>query len=262
VGDFCRISAEHPEWFLLDQQGNRITANDRTQRYFMMDPGHPGWREFWLARTRQSQETLGWHGVFLDNVEGSLSKWQRSGALPVNYPTDASYQAAIEGFLAYLNDSYFEPQGRPLHANVIELKESAIWFRYLQHLDGVLEEGWAVDWSTGYLPVSRWEEQLWRMEQTQQLGKEVILVAQGEQANHARQQFALASYLLVASERAAFRYSHATAYQEVWLYDNYRLALGTPLGPRYPVENGWQRDFTHGTVTVDPATHSASIVVR
>ncbi|MBA3532910.1 MAG: hypothetical protein H0T73_13385 [Ardenticatenales bacterium] len=261
-GDFCAISAEHPEWFLVDQRGNRIMDHDREQRYFLMDPGHEGWRAFWLERARQSQEAIGWDGVFLDNVEGSLSKRQRGGALPAAYPTDASYQAAIEGFLAYLHDSYFAPQGRPLQANIIELKDSATWLRYLQHLDGVMEEGWAVDWSTGYLPVSRWEEQVRRMEQSQVAGKEVILVAQGGRNEIARQEFALASYLLVASEHTSFRYSHADFYHEVWLYDNYRLALGTPLGPRYRVADFWQRDFTHGSVRVSPATHTATIVVH
>ena len=73
-GDFCRISSEHPEWFLLDQFGQRITnGND----YYYMDPGQEGFRTFWLERARQTQTLYKWDGLFLDNVEASLSKYQQ-----------------------------------------------------------------------------------------------------------------------------------------------------------------------------------------
>jgi hypothetical protein len=36
IGDFCKISQEHPDWFLLDQEGRRIYYNDNM---VFMDPG-------------------------------------------------------------------------------------------------------------------------------------------------------------------------------------------------------------------------------
>ncbi|MGB0388210.1 MAG: putative glycoside hydrolase [Ardenticatenaceae bacterium] len=260
-GDYCYLSENNPDWFLLDEEGNRIFHDvGHGERAVMMDPSHPGWRAFWLERARQSQEKLGWDGVFLDNVEASFTKRLREGVLPAAYPTKTSYQAAIEGFLAYIYTEYFEPEGRPLYANIIEVEDSEAWFRYLRYLDGAMIESWSMGWSDDYLSFDTWQEHLLRAEQSQAQDKHVILVAQGKQDNKERQQFAYASYLLVSAGKASFRYTHSEHYDEAWLYDNYQLDLGEPLGPRY--QDGyatWKRDFTNGSVRVNLASHSATI---
>jgi hypothetical protein len=262
IGDFCRISAQHPDWFLRDTSGNPIVDVEGGIRFYLMDPGHRDWRYFVLNRVRASQEQYGWDGVFLDNVEASLTKRRQRGALPARYPDDATYQNAVATFLRFLNSNYFAPQGRPLYGNIIALKDPTVWFRYLAHLSGAMEEAFAVDWSNGYLSVSAWEEQLSRMEQTQALGKRPILVSQGARDNTTRQQFAYASYLLIANGKASFRYSNSSNYRDPWLYDNYNLNLGEPLGPRYKDGNTWRRDFTNATVRVDPVARTAAITPR
>jgi len=256
IGDFCNISTNHPDWFLLDANGNRIKVDGN---YYLMDPGNQEWREFWLSRTRESQEELGWYGVFLDNVEASLSKVIRLGGVPAKYPDNASYQAAVQGFLQYIYTSYFQPQGRPLLANIISLPDAATWFDYLQCLDGAMDEAWAVDWHTGYRSVSEWNAELALAEQTQNNGKYAILISQGDQSNTNRQSFAFASYLLISNGRAAFRYTNYDNYERTWLYPNYAIDLGSPLGSRYAQGNLWKRDFTNGSVTVDPVNHTAQI---
>ena len=50
-----------------------------------------------------------------------------------------------------------------------------------------------------------------------------------------------------------------TAYNQAWLYDDYKLALGTPLGARYKVGTAWKRDFSNGSVSVDPSSHAVCI---
>jgi hypothetical protein len=92
-------------------------------------------------------------------------------------------------------------------------------------------------------------------------GKNLILVAQADQQDSYRQQFALASYLLVANENAFFRYAGADGYQEVALYENYFLDLGEPLGPRYKDGSFWRRDFTNGYVVVNPGGYTAEIML-
>jgi len=256
IGDFCTISQDHPDWFLLNADGSRIKVDGK---YYLMDPGNQEWREFWLSRTQESQEQLGWYGVFLDNVEASLSKVYSLGGNPANYPDDASYQAAIRGFLKYIYTSYFQPQGRPLLANIISLPDAAIWFDYLQYLDGAMDEAWAVDWHTGYKNVSEWNEELNRAERTQDNGKYAILISQGDQSNTNRQSFAFASYLLISNGRAAFRYTNYDNYGKTWLFPNYNIDLGSPIGARYQQGNLWKRDFTNGSVTVDPVNHIAQI---
>jgi hypothetical protein len=227
----------------------------------MMDPGNAGWREFWLDRARASQEQLGWDGVFLDNVSASRDKLERLGFEPVAYPDDASLQTTVEGFLAYLSTSYFGPRRRPLYANIIDVRDASVWFRYLAYLDGAMEEAFAVGWGNDYLTTTEWEEQASRIEKTQMLGKHVILVSNGPKNDLAREEFAFASYLLVNQGRASFRYTNSDSYDEIWLYDNYQAALGQAMGPRYRSGDSWQRDYSKGKVVVDPLAHQATISV-
>ena len=93
AGDFCEISENHPDWFLLDQNGQRIVGGDT----YYMDPGNAEYRAFWLERAKALQEQYDWDGVFIDNVEVSLNKLENRGITPAKYPNDASYQVAIEG---------------------------------------------------------------------------------------------------------------------------------------------------------------------
>ncbi len=257
-GDFCRISAGHPDWFLLDAHGSRIYS---ASNYPAMDPNNPGWRAFWLERARLAQETLGWQGVFLDNVEGSLGKQERLAGGKTIYASDAAYQDAVAGFLEYLYSGYFHPQQRPLYANIIETRDPLVWNRYLQFLDGAMLEDFALGWDS-YLNPFEWEQHMRMAETAQAQGKYAILVSQGAQNDLARQQFAFASYLLVANGFASFRYADADYYDEAWMYENYRLALGAPLGMRYQEGGAWRRDFENGTVSVDPAWHTTGIELK
>jgi len=255
IGDFCKISAQHPDWFLLDQNGNRIVDGESVY----MDPGNPEYRAFWLQRAKALQEQFHWDGIFIDNLEASLSKIQDKGAIPAKYPDDRSYQSAIEGFLHYLQVNHFKPRGQPVLANIISVRDWSVWLRYLRYLDGAMIEAFAVDWSSDYRSSSDWEDQMAAIDQALSQGKSLILVSQGEQPDSKRQQFALASYLLISNENVAFRYASSDAYREILLFENYYLDLGEPLGPRYKQGSSWRRDFTHGQVLVNPRSHRVEI---
>jgi len=259
VGDFCSISENHPDWFLLDTNGQRIPTSPGGN-YYRMDPGNPDWRNFFVTRVLEFQAQKGWSGLFLDNLEASLSKVQQDGKKSAKYPDDASYQAAVLGFLQYLEVNYSQPYNRPVVANIIARRDEATWFTYLQYLDGAMQERWSVDWSLEtYVSEDKWKSDMALAEKTQSQGKYIILVAPGNEADANRQNFAFASYLLISNGKAAFRYSNSTTYLYAWLYSNYQVDLGAPLGPRYPSGSLWRRDFTKGFVTVDPVNHTATI---
>ncbi|NMB90455.1 MAG: hypothetical protein GYA17_19000, partial [Chloroflexi bacterium] len=255
TGDFCTISDQHPDWFLLDSDGNRIEDNN----YYLMDPGNPEWRTFWIERARQYQASLGWDGIFMDNVEASLGKFDKRGIRPALYPDDASYQSAIQSFLQQIYTEFTQPEGQLLYGNIISLRDPSVWHSYMQYMDGALLEDFAVGWHNDYYDVARWEQQLDYLTDTQRAGKRVILVAQGEQGDNDRQQFAFASYLLLTEGRAAFRYTNACCYRVAWPYDNYQIDLGQPLGERYQEGGVWKRDFSNGLVWVDPGAHTSGI---
>ena len=91
------------------------------------------------------------------------------------------------------------------------------------------------------------------------MGKDIILVTQGNINDLQRMQFGLASFLLVNNGQAYFRYSNDAAYRNLWWYSQYETDLGQPLGPRYPDGESWRRDFERGYVSVNPAKHTAEI---
>jgi hypothetical protein len=259
-GDFCTISEQHPDWFLLNQNGQRIADSEGAETFYMMDPGNPGWRAFFLQRIRQAQEAdKNWGGVFLDNVEVTRITRERDNEIPAAYPDEAGYQAAVQGFLAYLRTNYFNTPSHLMFANLVARRDDGDFTKYLTYLDGVMHEGWAIDWPNRYRSAAIWEKQMTLAEKTQAMSKTIILVSQGKQADLELQKFAYASYLLINQGRAAFRYGNSSNYHEAWLYDDYKLNLGQALGPRYRDGAAWRRDFTNGFVTVNPETHEVQI---
>ncbi len=255
-GDFCAISEQHPDWFLLDQNGERIPVGDGN---YYMDPGNAEYQAFWLERASEMQTLFSWDGVFIDNMEASMNKFTNEDILPMGYPTEVSFQTAVVNFVAQVHARYFVPTGSPLFANITSINDYGIWQQYATYLDGIMIEAFAVDWSDGYVITPEWEAQVsvtqWALNQ----GKTVLLVSQGYQEDAERQEFAYASYLLVNNSNAFFRYSNSDNYNDLWSYANYSLDLGLPLGPLYRDGLTYKRDFERGTVSVNPTASSAEI---
>lgn len=269
-GDFCEIQSKHPDWFLRTKAGNLIDVKTGNQRHVWMDPGNPGWRDFWLARVKTAQEKWGWDGVFLDNVQASLGQFSKDKISVRNYPDDPTFQTAVKGFLDHIRNAYFSPQKRPLEGNVIFLpwgQEKDVWQAYINAMDGAMLEDFAVGWQSGSFKSSQqWLSQIESIEESQKRGKHVTLVAQGAREDLERQSFALASYLLVNAGLARFRYTDSRGkYNQFWDYDSYSKAraLGKPLKDRQPLtQGGWRRDFEQGFVTVNPEAHQGQIILK
>lgn len=258
-GDFERLWRDHRDWFLKKPDGTPVIENG----YYRMDPGNQGWRDFWISRVRAANG--GWDGVFADNTDLSRCGFDREGITLAKYSTDAAYTDAIAGFLKQIHERYHLATGKPFVANLVNgCTGRDARAKYHPYIQGYMDEGWGVDWGSGYWSATRWRQQVDRAAKQAALGKQVILVSQGARTATARQRFAFASYLLVAGPRISFRYTNAResgSYREAWMYDNYNARLGTPLGIRYQTGGGWRRNFTHGYVLVNPTTHSSKIVV-
>jgi hypothetical protein len=268
AGDFCAIQKEHPDWFLKNKLGKPIYFISGEKRHVWMDPAHEGWQQFWLSRVKEAQETWGWEGVFLDNVQASLGQFQKDQIELQDYAHDEGFQTAVKSFLEHIKSAYFSPQGRPIEGNIIFLpfdNEKTTWSSYITHLDGAMLEDFAVGWQSGaFMSSERWLDQLESIEASQQSGKWVTLVSQGNQDDQERQTFALASYLLVADGLASFRYTNSRGnYNEFWWYDNYQSAknLGSPIDSRTFKNGQWERTFEHGRVSVDPISHQGKLLL-
>lgn len=262
AGDFCDINANHPDWFLLDENGQRIIRNSSDKDYYFMDPGNAGWREFFIKRLWEVYNAdANWDGVFLDNMETSFDFRVGRNEIPKGY-TEESYVAAIQGFVKLMREEFFLPANQIVFANIVAKKSEDDFTNHLTYLDGAMHESWVLSNSDGYRSLEEWEAQLEAAERTQAMGKTIVLVAQGFEDNTEMQKFALASYYLINQGSAVFRYTRGGSYNQAWLYDNYRTQLGTPLGPRYLDGDTWRRDFENGSVSVNPKTHEAQIVTK
>jgi hypothetical protein len=259
-GDFCEISQSHPDWFLLDADGNRIVTGENS---YFMDPGNEGFRSFWLERARELQESYSWDSIFLDNVEASRAKLLDQSIDLQKYPDDESFQEAVRGFLGYLRNSYFQPRNKLMYANIVsESDDESVWESFLPYLDGVMIESFASDWSGGFPYPPDWQVQMQQAEKALAQGKTLILVGQGKQENLKLETFTLASYLLITNGNAFFRYTNSNSYRDLWLYENYDLDIGQPAGDRYKYQGGWRRDFTKGYVVVKPQNKASEIVIN
>ena len=80
-------------------------------------------------------------------MEASRAKIVDNGTSPAKYPDDKSYQDAVDGFLAYIRQDYFQPRGRLMYGNIVSVDDDAVRERYIKQLDGVMIESFATDWS-------------------------------------------------------------------------------------------------------------------
>lgn len=261
-GDFCRISEENPDWFLINEFGRRISREEGGKVYFYMDPGSQGWREFFLQRVVENMADEHWGGIFLDNVEVSLARLESRGQFPIRYSSDQEYRDAIAGFLQFMRDGYFDAHKRFIFANLISAYTEKERLNYIDLLDGVMHEGWAVSKSKGYYSSNTWESQMEIAEQVQQANRSIILVSQGNKDDLQKEKFTFASYLLINQGRAIFRYANSDHYNEIWWYENYTIDLGQPIGMRYKVGGRWYRDFANGRVMVDPGTQEVEFIIK
>jgi len=271
TGDFCKYLHPNESWFLHNGAGKRLYSWNGGRVFYHMNPASSGWRAFALLRMKRDlfgdsvQAKTGFDGIFLDNVAPKTYKLRNqvdnSDGTVREYSSDTAYRDAMRGYLSNLS-SGIRPNSL-IWANIIDdyRVSKTDYMSFVEYLDGWLNEAWGVYWSGKYLTTEEWNLHLELAEATLQQGKGAILNGQGSRYDYSRQQFALASYLLVTNNsKAYFRYSDATKYGEWWQYDNYNVTLGAPLGRRYQSGSTWRRDFECGYVTADPTTHVGKIV--
>lgn len=268
-GEFCRDIHPHEDWFLHNGAGERLY--DRvgdTGVWYHMNPDHPGWREYAVSRIRKDavgSNALGFDGIFLDNVELSLLKVEQqlsnSDGTVQEFASDDEYRAAWISYIERIS-SDIRPEVELWTNMTADPNDGSSWDPYLAHIDGAMFPSFA----TGYhgLSPSRWLNNLTQAEAALDSGTQIVAVGLGNRADLQLQSFAAGSFLLISRpEQSFFRYVSSesrAALSSFWLYENYDVTLGEPLGPRYRTGSAWRRDFNCGYVVVDPSERTADIV--
>jgi hypothetical protein len=268
-GDFCRDIHPNEGWFLHNGAGERLYVTvGETGVWYHMNPASAGWREYALGhmlRDLTGAASLGYDGIFLDNVEISpvraLTQLDNSDNVLAEFSTNQEFVAAWVTYLSGISEGLREYG--PLWADMVsDTNDGDSWQAYLPYLDGVMSPAFA----TGYngLSVGKWMNGVEQVESALASGKGVVAVGIGPRDDEQLQQFAFASYLLATdAQHSFFRYvsndSNAD-FSSFWLFPNYDLVLGQPLGERYRIGLNWRRDFQCGHVIVEPAQQTAEIV--
>lgn len=268
-GEFCSVADRNEDWFLHNGAGERLYDRYQGRYYYRMNPASSGWRKFYLARLKalmfgdEEAPPLGYDGFFYDNIElsfnNSRTDLHNSDGRVREFENAKAFRTAWRDWLKYMRDGL--GTGVPLWANMIDGSHTSDeWNSYLPFLDGVLTESFITGWHG--LSREQQDGDLAQAEYALAQGKGLFAVSQGTQQDERTQQFALASFLLVAEpdKPAYFRYASAENYVFWWLYNNYNAQLGSPLGPRYKVKSGWRRDFENGYVVVDQIKRTGKIV--
>ncbi len=256
---YCAANAAHPEWFLKDTAGQRIEFCD-FPGVWQMDPGNPEYQNAWLSNVSAELKQYGWDGVMLDDTN-STERYHLCGRTIAKYPAESDYQAATRSFLARVGPA-LTSQGSLALPNINFDCWEACWTSYIQYTSGAFREWWTKsttgaggqyadnnwDWSNGFLRL------------TQEQGKIFIAVTYAPQDDVRSQRYARASFLLDWNGGpSALVFEPSPEAIDPWSSE-WTADIGTPRGAKYAVGGAWRRDFSAGTVIVNPSSTTSATV--
>jgi hypothetical protein len=257
---YASANANHPDWFLLDTNGQRIQWSDYPGNW-QMDPGSAGYQNQWLANVRGELQRNGWDGVMLDDTTtGENELWHIGSRVMAKYPTAASYTAATRSFLANVCPA-LRSAGFIALPN-IGSTTPAIWSDWVTLCSGAVQEYWT-KW--GYnndqqFTGADWDNRQQFLSLTEQANRIFLGVTYAPMSDVRSMRYARASFLLDwDGGPSALAFSPNPDGQDPYSAE-WAINVGQPRGARYKVGNAWRRDYESGTVLVDPSPTAAQTV--
>jgi Hypothetical glycosyl hydrolase family 15 len=249
---YQQADAQHPEWFLLNQQGARIRFKDYPDLW-AMDVGSASYQSRWADNVIAEVRRDGWDGVFLDDANTTM-KYHYAVSNIAKYPSDSAWQSATRSALAAIGPR-IRAAGKLAIANIGTWHEyPAVGDSWLSYLDGGMQEHFA-KWGrwpdSGYADQGTWQKQLSSVKYAQAHGKVFLGVTNSSDGDRAAARYGWASTLLAAQGKADFAL-HSNYTNENW-FPEYDYDIGNPTGPESTDANGvHRRVFTNGIVVVNP----------
>jgi hypothetical protein len=267
-------------WLLKDGSGNYVGYPGYDYLY-LADIGNPAYqRAFVAAMTQDLRRYRGLKGVWIDNIVGNLI------ASSTAYSDSASYRAAMQSFVravgpalrskrwyvaveAIMNDTT-TPGWRTVFGDECDGSQQLWWYRQIApDVDGIATERWQMSWNDGSVRLSgsascsgqNWDGWQRLVSAVQRMGTDFFPLTSGpgDAAGVAKSTYLKASFLLdynggtSALIYASGGYGNYDARVDDWMAGApWTLDLGKPLGAKFRVGVGWQRNFTGGTVVIDP----------
>lgn len=242
----------HPDWFLRDAAGNRITEASYSYLY-MADIGNRGYQQAWLDNALRVLRSGPWDGILMDDVN-TTAKYHVQPSRIAKYPTDAAYQGAMRSFLAFIRP-------RIKAAGKLEIPNMGAWVEYpnvvrdwLQFVDGGMDEVFAKFSNTpgqGYRNRDQWDIQLNEVRTAESMGKRFFGVTRADGGDEQGRLFGWGSLLLAARSRAGYMASTDYSAPPRPLSASVRR-VGPALGGAHNAGRVVYRRFSHALVVVNP----------
>lgn len=258
-------------WLLKDSSGNLL--ENTTYASYCADVGSSGYQNEWISNVESYLAShAGVDGIFIDNV--LYDPKGDCGAYPAKYPTTASWDTAMVGFVkAVYTALHAKGYYVALNAGAFKSGDStyndgtstiAWWQQLGPYADGLTNEYYdetsdgtdrlrttAAAW---YGDFDQWQRLIGT---AQSDGDDFIGITYGAAGDTTAMTFARASFLLEWNGHgSAFIYkikgSSADASDPSWTTD-----IGQPIGAKSAVGVGYERSYTGGTVLVNPSPSSS-----
>ena len=253
---YCDANAHHPGWFLTDTAGARIQFCDYAGLW-QMDVGNRDYQNAWAANVAADLHARGFDGVEIDDVNWTQQS-HLCGRTIAEYPRNGDYGAATRSFLARVGPA-LKSQGFLVLPNIALPYSSSnyeTWRDWISFTSGAIQEHFS-KWGTG--TTQQFADADWRWRQgflplTEQAGKIFLGITYAPMSDVRSMAYARANFLLDwdgGPSALIFEPSEPEAqdpYSASWTQD-----IGSPLSARYQVGAAWRRDFSGGTVIVNPS---------
>ena len=195
-------NANHPDWFLTDQNGARL-ADAGYPGNFLMDLGNPAYQQACAANGVAIAKRGHFDGIDFDGLNSSLSWSLPTGLRSPTYPTTVAWQNAVSSLISSITST--------AHANglivVGNIGGSAatpgLWQAWSGRLDGAEEEAWTDGGLGPAQQLHDWPAKLANVAWSEAHGK--LVLVHSYSASEAGNSYALASMLLVANGHASSR---------------------------------------------------------
>jgi hypothetical protein len=249
-------NASHPNWFLLDQNGNRIQSKNYPGNY-LMDVGNTAYQQACVSHATSMAKGYGFDGVFFDDVTAYLSWVVPTTATVPAYPTTAAWQSAEYSLLSYAGPQ-IHSQGLLVVANIGGgANVPGLWQQWTTPLDGSMEESW-MDSSLTYY----WPQQIADAAWSAANGK--IALLHSHSLTETGNTYGLASMLLVTSGNEGYSTANANYTNSENWFPEYQTAqsLGAATTASTKLANGvYARGFAGGVVLVNPSGTTQSVAL-
>jgi hypothetical protein len=232
----------------------------------MMDVGNPGYQARWLSNVLADLRSGGWDGVMLDDTNADMG-WHLHGRTIARYPTSASWRVATRSMLANVGPA-LRGAGFLAIPNLStpwasDYDAQATWSDWIQFTSGAVQEyysKWAST-SSGWFAGNDWTFRQRFQTLTEQAGKIFLGVTYAPKGDERSMAWARANFLLFDEPANGgaliFEATDPEAqdpYSSSWTAD-----IGAPVGARFQVGSAWRRNFTGGTVVVNPTSSTVTV---